>query len=270
MDFEILNTIFSPENSIISIIKYIGIAIAGCLMICLIFRLIFGKNSALNRAIGVAFGILSIYILTAIIYTFNPENLSKYLVPLPFVKFSGDYLYLFSFTDSEFSLVCSQIVSMVILVLLYNLADSVLPEGKSIIGWFFLRFLTIVVAMIIHYYVTTLTQSFLPALLVTYGPTILLVSLAASVLIGGLGLFAGLVLTVINPVFGILGTFFFSNKFGKQISKAMLTTALLCAPVAVCDHFGLHIICISAKALPSYIPILALLLALWYLIRKKL
>ena len=160
---------------------------------------------------------------------------------------------------------------MVILVLLYNLTDSVLPDGEdtSAVSWFVLRLLTIIAAMVVHYFVTNLTASFLPELLVSYGPTILLVCLIASLLVGIVGAVLGLLLTVVNPIFGILFAFFFSNKFGKQLSKAMLTTVLLTGLVAILNRLGYSIVSISSSALASYIPMLAVLLALWYVIARK-
>ena len=161
-------------------------------------------------------------------------------------------------------------LSMVILALLYNIADSILPNGKQAVGWFVFRFFTVTFAIVIHYLLTVLTDSFLPDLIVSYAPTILLVCLIASLLAGILGLLLGLILTVVNPIFGLLYGFFFSNKLGKQISKAMLTTAILSALLAVLGHFDFNIISISPAALVSYIPLLVVLVFLWYLIACKL
>ena len=271
MDISTLTSFIPAEITFGSMIKFIAIVAAVIVVISLVFRLFFGRKSALNQAVCAGIGVLSIYVLTIVVYTFSFGNLEQFLVPLPFVKFSGDYLYIMSFAEADFSVICSQILSMVILVLLYNLTDSVLPDGESTsaLSWFVLRFLTIIASMVVHYFVTGLTRSFLPDLLVSYGPTILLVCLIGSLLMGALSLILGLVLTVVNPIFGLLFTFFFSNKFGKQLSKAMLTTAVLCALVALLNHLGYSIICISATALPSYIPLLAILLALWYVIGRK-
>lgn len=269
MDFSTLTSFIPVEITFGTMVKFIAIVAAVIVIISLIFRMLFGKESALNKAVCAGIGILSIYVMTIVVYTFSPGNLEQFLVPLPFVKFSGEYLYIMSFAEADFSVICAQILSMVILVLLYNLTESVLPEGESVVTWFVLRFLTIIASMAVHYLITGLTQSFLPDLLVSYGPTILLLCLVASLLMGALSVVLGLVLTVVNPIFGLLFTFFFSNKFGKQLSKAMLTTAVLCALVALLNRFGYSIICISAAALPSYIPLLALLLALWYVIGRK-
>lgn len=265
-----LTALIPAEITLITMVKFIGILLLCALAVSLIFRVLFGRNSALNRAVSASMGILCIYIMTVVIYTFNPAGLERYLVPLPFVKFSGEYLYIMAFSTADFSVICSEILSMVILALLYNIADSILPDGKSAVTWFVFRFFTVAFAIVIHYLLNVLTQSFLPDLIVNYAPTILLICLAASLLAGILGVILGLVLTVVNPIFGMLYAFFFSNKLGKQISKAMLTTAVLCALVAVFGVFEYNIICISASALVSYVPLLAVLVLLWYLIACKL
>lgn len=269
MDLNTLTSLIPTQITLGSMIKFIAILAAASLIISLIFRLLFGKNSALNKAICAGIGVLCIYVLTIIVYTFSPGNLEQFLVPLPFVKFSGDYLYIMTFSEVDFSAICAEVLSMVILVLLYNLTDSLLPDGESTVTWFVLRALNIVAAMVVHYFMTVLTRSFLPDLLVSYGPTILLVCLIASLLMGALSVVLGLVLTVVNPIFGLLFSFFFSNKFGKQLSKAMLTTAVLTGLVTILNQLGCSIICISASALVSYIPLLAVLLALWYVIGHK-
>jgi len=265
-----LTSLIPVEITFLSMAKFIGVLIVSAFVISLIFRVFFGKGSALNRAVSASMGILCIYVMTVVIYTFNPAGLERYLVPLPFVKFSGDYLYVMDFSAADFSVICAEILSMVILALLYNISDGILPDGKSTVSWFVFRFFTVTFAIVIHYLMTVLTESFLPDLIVEYAPTILLVCLVASLLAGILGAVLGLVLTVVNPVLGLLYAFFFSNKLGKQISKAMVTTAVICALVAALGYFGFSIICISPAALVSYLPLLAVLVLLWYLIACKL
>lgn len=270
MDFSTLSTLLPAEITFGAMLKFLGILIAACIIAGILFRILFGRRSALNQAVCAGLGILYIYVVTVVVYTFSPGNLQQYLVPLPFVKFSGEYLYIMSFSSTAFPQICSEVLSMVILVLVYHLTDSVLPEGESALTWFVLRFLTVLAAMVVHYVLDLLTASFLPELLISYGPTILLVCLIASVLAGILGKLLGLIITVVNPIFGLLFAFFFSNKFGKQLSKAMLTTAILSALVAILEHFGYCIICISMTALISYIPLLGVLLAVWYFIARKM
>lgn len=272
MDLSTLTSLIPAQITFGTMVKFIAVAAVAIMVLSLVFRLLFGKKSALNNALCAGIGVLCIYILTIVIYTFSPGNLERFLVPLPFVKFSGDYLHLMNLSGAEFSVICSEILSMVILVLLYNLMDSMLPFGDSTsaVSWFLLRYFTIAAAMLIHYFFARLTHSFLPELLISYGPTILLVCLIGSLLMGILSLILGLVLTFVNPIFGLMFTFFFSNKFGKQISKAMLTTLILVMLLTVLNRLGYGIISISASALLSYIPMLGTLMLLWYVIGRKL
>ena len=73
-------------------------------------------------------------------------------------------------------------------------------------------------------------------------------------------------MVIVNPIFGILYSFFFSNIVGKQLSKAVLTAVLVTALIFVIEMLGYGTICISAAALISYLPLLIALLALWYVI----
>ena len=270
MDIHNLSSLIPAEITILSMIKFLAILALGASVLGLVFRLCFGKGSSLNRAVSACMGILCVYIMTAVIYTLRPAGLEAYLVPLPFLKFSGEYLFILPIAETPFPEICTEVLSLIILAFLYNLCDWILPEGKKPLSWFVFRFLTVALAIAAHYILTAVTESFLPDLLVNYGPVILIILLFASLLTGFLGLVLGLILSVANPLLGILCGFFFSNKLGKQISKAILTTALLCALVAVLGHFEYQVISISITALVSYIPVLVALLALWYLIGCKL
>ena len=72
----------------------------------------------------------------------------------------------------------------------------------------------------------------------------------------------GLVIAVANPFLGAMYTFFFSNIVGKQVSKAVFSTAIVCAVFYLLDLFGYTVVCISAAALITYIPLALLLLGL--------
>lgn len=270
MDISNLTAILPAQISFISMLKFIGILVAAVAVTSLLFRIILGRRSSLNRAVCAGIGVLCVYVLTVIVYTFSPGNLEQFLVPLPFVEFSGTSLYLMRFTDAPFSVICAEILSLIILVLLYNITDSLLPDGETTLTWFLLRSLTIIAAMVIHYFVTVLTKDYLPDLLVSYGPTILLVCLVASFLAGIVGALLGLVVAVINPILGLLFHFFFSSRLGKELSKAVLTTTILTGLVAVLHRLGYSVIGISAMALLSYIPLLLILVALWWVLERIL
>ena len=254
------------DIDIISMMKFIAYFAFGILFIGLLGRVVLGKRSSLNHAISSAMGILFIYAMTIVIYTFDPYALSRYLAPLPFVKFSGDVLHIFSFKGAAYSTICREVLSMIILAFLVNLLDTWIPKGNKFGRWFSLRLMTVLLAMVLHYLVKWAFNAFLPGVLVTYAPTILLCILGAMLAIGLANVILSLVLTVVNPIVGALYAFFFSNVIGKQISKAVLTTIILCAVVIALNYFGYAVISISAGVLGNYIPLLAVLLFLWYLL----
>ena len=155
---------------------------------------------------------------------------------------------------------------MIILAFLVNLLDTIIPKGKGIIGWYLLRFISIVLAMGLHYAFTWASNAYLPGFLVTYAPVLLLIVLILALLMGLLNVILGVLLIAMNPIFGALYTFFFSSLVGKQLSKAVFTTLILTAVLAVLNYFGTTLLCIAGAALAAYIPLLIVLLILWYLI----
>ena len=268
MDISTLTAILPAQITFGVMLKFIVILAISVMAAALLFRIFLGRRSSLNRSVCAGIGVLCIYVLTVIVYTFSPGNLERFLVPLPFINFSGANLYIIVFGETPFPSICTEILSLVILILLYNLTDSLLPDGETTVSWLGLRSLTIVAAMAVHYFVTALTQEFLPELLISYGPAILLFCLVASLLAGLLGALLGLVLTVVNPILGLLYHFFFSSKLGKHLSKAMLTTGILTGLVLILNYFGYSVISISAVALLSYVPLLLVLVALWWILER--
>ena len=159
---------------------------------------------------------------------------------------------------------------MIILAFLVNLADGWLPRGKNIFTWVFFRCLTVVIAFFLHLLVVGLFSTYLPDGIVTYAPTILLALLILMLLTGALKLLVGVLLSSVNPLIAALYTFFFANIVGKQITKAVLTTALLTALVLALNYAGFSVISISTAALMAYLPFLAILILLWYLVYQVL
>ena len=74
------------------------------------------------------------------------------------------------------------------------------------------------------------------------------------------------ILTVIDPIFGGIYTFFFSTIIGKQLTKAVFSSALICGLLVLLDYLGYTVIVITTSALISYIPLAIVLLILWYII----
>ncbi len=261
-----LSSLIPIQIDFMAMLKFIVAFVAGALVLSLLGRATFGKRSGLNHAISSVMGILFVYVATVVVYTFNPAGLSRFLAPLPLVQFAEEYLYILSLRSAEFPAICEQFLSLIILAFLVNLLDSFIPKGKKMIGWYLLRFLSVGLSIGLHYLVTWASHKFLPGVLVAYAPIILLAILIMSLLLGVLKGLLSLVLVVINPIIGAIYAFFFSNALGKQLSKAVLTSGLICAVFYALEHWGYSVICISAAALISYLPMLLVLLLLWYLI----
>ncbi len=264
--FEKLAAYIPAEVNLSSMARFLLIFVIGSLVLGLLGRVLLGKRSSLNHAVSSAMGILFLYTAAIAIYTFNPYNLSRFLAPMPLVSFSGETLTVFSFENAELPAICQQVLSTLILAFLVNLLDVLLPKGKSVIGWFFFRFLTVVLAFPAHFLVSWAFNSFLPGVLASYAPIILLGVLAATLLLGLLKVVLGLVLTVTNPILGAIYTFFFSNFIGKALSKSVCTTLLLCGVAVLLERMGYAVVCISSAALGAYVPLLLALLLLWYLL----
>lgn len=254
------------EIDLVNAAQFMLFFAAGVLILSVLSRVVLGKRSSLNHSLSSAIGILFIYAVTIVVYTFKPWNLELLLSPLPFVSFSGQFLVIFPIADAQFPALCSQLLSLVILAFLVNLIDTFLPKGDNPITWFVLRLLTVVVSMILNLAARWAFQTYLPGVLVTYAPSILLVLLVVLMLSGVLNLILGLVISMTNPFLGAMYTFFFSNIVGKQLSKAVFSCAILCAIVYLLEHFGYTVICITAAALMAYIPLAIILLVLWYLV----
>ena len=250
-------------------IKALLILAVGTILLGAIGRFVFGKRSMLNQSVSSAIGILFVYAATIVLYSFGARY-QAFIAPLPFVSFSGSQMTLFSFAGADYTVICSELLSMVILAFLANLVDSIMPKGKKILSWLFFRCLTVVLAMAAHLLVTWLFTTYLPQGLVTYAPTILLGLLIILLLVGALKLIVGAILATVNPLIGAFYTFFFATIVGKALSKAVFTTAILAGIVLALNYIGCTAVSIASAALIAYIPLLILLIVIWYVVSRLL
>lgn len=249
-----------------TVILFILYFSAASLILGVLSRMFLGKRSSLNHSLSSVMGILCIYALTIVVYTFKPWNLHSLLSPLPFVTFSGEYLIVLPIFDSQFAPLCTEILSLIFLAFLVNLMDTFVPRGEHIATWYLLRFGTMLLCMLLHYFARIGFKAIFPNILVTYAPAILLLLIAFAMFSGILGLIAGLFIAVVNPFMGAMYTFFFSSVVGKQLSKAVFTSAIVCCIFCLMEYFGYTVICITSAALLAYIPLALVFLVLWYLI----
>ena len=254
---------------LLAFLKAIGILIGLFLLIAVVGRLFFGKKSTLNRSVSTAIGILFIYAVTIVIHSYGIK-LDFLVSPLPFISLTGDYLTIFNIVSADYVPICGHVLNMIILVFLVNIVNGWLPEGKKFFGWLFFRSLSVAIAMLLHALVQNLLTAFLPDGLLIWAPVILLGLLAIMLAVGSLKFLVGILISTVNPLIGFLYTFFFANVIGKQLSRAMLTTALFCILIYVLNQCGIVSVFIGAAALIAYLPLLIILLILWYIIGHKL
>ena len=254
------------ELSFITVAQFMLYFAAASMILGVMSRVVLGKRSSLSHSLSSVMGILFVYIMTIMLYIFKPWNLDLLLSPLPFATFSDHYLIIHPITDMQFTALCGDLLSLIILAFLINLIDTFMPQGDNIISWLLLRIITVLICFSLHILVGWATATYLPGVLVDYAPMILLILLAVLLLSGVVSLILGLVISITNPFLGAMYSFFFSNVIGKQLSKALFTSGILCVILYLMDTFGFIVIIITPAALLTYIPLAVAMVALWYLI----
>lgn len=241
----------------------------GSLIFGFIGRFAFGKKSVLNQSVSSAIGILFIYAVTVVIHSYG-LNLMFLVSPLPFVTISDEWMSIFPIAQSGYVAICGEVLNMIILAFLVNIVNRWMPQGKKILTWLFFRVLSVALGMVAYAGANYLLTMFLPQGLLTWAPVILLALLVIMLLVGALKGVVGAVLVTVNPLIGFLYTFFFANVVGKMLTRAMLTTLLLGGLVYALNYLGVVGVAISTAVLVAYIPILLLLLVLWFIVGKLL
>ena len=243
-----------------------GVMILAMLLTGTVGRLVCGKRSVIGGTVSSSIAILFIYALTFVLSCAGAE-FEALVAPLPFLTILGHNVFLHSFYGA-FSYICNELLSMVILAFLVNLIDSWLPRGKKLFSWLSFRLLTVCLGLILHLVAVYLFSTYAPAEIQTYAPMILLGILSLLILTGALKLLVGVILVSVSPVIAALYTFFFANIFGKQITEAVLTTALLAGLIYLLNYMGIFVVSIVQSALIALIPFAVILIVLWFVANK--
>lgn len=236
----------------------------------LVFRLFFGRNCAVNRGISGFLEVLFIYAATVTVYTLKPWNLSQYLAPLPFAIFRGDILIVSYSACSTIPLLCSQLLSLIILCFIVHLLNFVLPRGRSFVPWLLMRAVCVVLAVGVDLAANWALNAFLPAVIAESAPVALITVLAVTLLVSLFNPLLCILFTAANPIVGLLYTFFFSNTIGKNLTRAVLSAGMVFALFYGMDYFECIVINITPGALLRYSPFTLALLGVWYVFDYKL
>lgn len=266
---EIIGQLQQISVSAVQYAKFVGILIFGILFISSLTRFLFGKEAQINLAVTSAMEILCVYIINTVIFALGLQ-LQQFLTPLPFVTLVEDYLLIYPILSAEFTDICQHVLKLLIIAFLVNLLNEFIPKGERLITWFVLRFLTVIASVAVIYFADLALNTFLPQGFADIAPTVLLCALVALILLGSLKVFVGAAMAFLDPIIAALYTFFFSNFIGRALAKAMVSTALLTALVVALDYLEITVVHIAASALTGYIPLLLIVLALWYIVGKIL
>ncbi len=249
--------------------KFVGILIFGLLLISSLTRFLFGKKAQINMAVTSAVEIFCVYVINVVIYAMG-LHLQEFLTPLPFVAMVEEYLVIYPILSAEFVDICHHVLKLLIIAFLVNLLNEFVPEGKHVITWFLLRLITVAVSVAVIYFAELLLNTYIPQGLAEIAPTVLLCCLVALILLGAMKVLVGAALAFLDPIVAALYTFFFSNFIGRALAKAMVSTALLTGVIVLLDVLDISVVLIAASALTAYIPLLLIVLVLWYIIAQIL
>ena len=232
-----------------------------------ITRFILGKRANVHCAVSSAITILFMFLaVKLLVYMDIPYIYNKNA--LPFATLSDNNLQLFVFRGAHYTAVSAQLLRMVILAFLVNTIDSWMPKTNNFFLWLLIRVICVFITLLIYLTAYTLLSKYLPEVIAVYAPAILVVLMIVLFATGSLKLLVGIALTTVNPIIAALYTFFFANIVGKMVSRAMLTTTLITAISLILQSLDITHISISNNALITYLPFLAVLLLLWYVIRQ--
>ena len=145
----------SLDMDFYGLLKIAGVLLIGSILLGAFGRFVFGKKSVLSTAVSSAIGILFIYVVSVVL-NISGTQFSSLIAPLPFVTIQDETLSFYVF-QGDYTFIATELLSMVILSFLVNLADQWLPKGKNrktkktnIFSWIFFRCLTVVIGYMMH------------------------------------------------------------------------------------------------------------------------
>lgn len=253
----------------VTAVKLACILAAAIFAVGAILRAIFGRGSSLTRSISATLNILLIYLSAIILFYFFPA-LQTFLSRLPFITMTPEHFFIWGLSDLPELIFYPSLLQMALLALFVNALESFLPRGRNIISWYLYRTVTGLSAFGLYLGVCNLVDLFAPEIFGSWAKTILLCFWGAIFLIAVLKLLFSAFLTVINPLLGACYTFFFSNLFGKQFSKAILTTVFMVLIICYLNQAGFTQIVFSDFSLAAYGPTSLIMLIALYLFGKLL
>lgn len=241
----------------------------------------FNKGPNMRNGIIAALSILIMYLAYALIYRFKPIGLEEYLVlPLPFLHFEQDKLQLIVYKFNEnghlcFRELCSEVTSMLLLAFLVNQIYAFKPGNLKTPAWLVFRFFSTLIAIGVYYGVHKVLQkclSFVPEgssweVLVSFAPIFVLGALLVTFTLALARKSMVNFFKEVNPTFVGLHGFYYTNRFGVQVTCAIWSTlalttfAIFLQKVCVENQIDMYIPLTTVS--PLTILFVAILFILW-------
>lgn len=234
-----------------------------------VLRIVFGKQAKITRAISASLSILMIYLAAVLIYLFLPGYRAE-LASLPFITVDDQCFILWNLPELSDTVLYGSLLRLFLLAVLVNLLESLLPDGEKFTTWYLWRCLTALAGLVFYHLLCGLAEQYAPELFGDWAKPVVLGFWALILLSGALKLLLTVVLTVVHPLIGALYAFFFSNLFGRQFSKSILTTLILVGLVSALNGMGFTQFAFSDFSLLSYGPTCLILIGTLYLFGRFL
>lgn len=276
MDINLGFTVHLPSDiTFLKTMTFVGAFSLAMFMIALLSRLLLGKESSLKYSLSSALSVIMLYALCVVIYTFSPRDFTHYLNQLGLGVFSettqGEKVFaLICMQGLDLPGLCYRLLRIYMLCVLVNLVNSYTPKDMKLLGWILFRLFFLATAIGINYALFKVIDMFIPFVFKSYIPMLLLTILAFSFFLGFVKFLLALLLTKVNPAFGAFYTFFFVNKFGKSMSRAIGSTIVVAALIIIFERLGYGTIPVSAEVLSSYVPFGISMFILWIIVGRLL
>lgn len=240
-----------------------------------VLRLAGGAAKTFPRAASACFAILFIYVVS--ICTMGAEGQTKVLLnALPFFGQVSDAAGIFVMMRTSFSAFLLEAAQLLILSFIINLLQDLLgkliqPQCDShllrFFVWYFWQCVIVCIGLAANYGAYLLIRRYLSDRALKWILVGLLILLTAAMVLMALRLLLRSVAFFARPVFTLLSGFFFTNRIGRNLTNAFLTTAALTLIVVAADRIGwLLPLTYGGILLTSFAPVLILLLVIWYLV----
>ena len=255
---------FHPLDMLRTVVYLIGIV----MILALLIRLIHKKASKYNHALSSAMALMFMYLLMILLHKWIPQIVDPVLDKLPLmdVNFETGTITLFQFSSMRFTQCCLELLYLLILSFCLIGLDDIIPDAKNVGTWMILQFIIACIAMAIYCFVLNCVNTFIPEVLSSYAPMILICILMFLVFLGILKVVLGLVLMAVNPLLGAVGAFFSSNKLGMALGKSAMCSFVMVAATALLKYKGLTGFAISDLTLLVCLLPLVVLAILWVVI----